>query len=106
MGSTESRSAVATIVERVSGYLVLGHLPHGRGSEAVCDAVAEAMSLYPTGLAKTLTWDRGMEMANHAELTQRTGIDIYFADPYSPWQRGSNENINGLLREYLPKAPT
>ncbi len=104
VGSTESRSAVATIVERVSGYLVLGHLPHGRGAEAVCDAVAEAMSIYPTGLAKTLTWDRGTEMANHAELSQRTGIDVYFADPYSPWQRGSNENINGLLREYLPKG--
>jgi transposase, IS30 family len=104
VGSTESRSAVATIVERVSGYLVLGHLPHGRGAEAVCDAVAEAMSCYPTALAKTLTWDRGTEMANHAELTKRTRIDVYFADPYSPWQRGSNENINGLLREYLPKG--
>lgn len=97
-------SAVATIVERVSGYLVLGHLPNGRGAEAVTDSVAEAMSFYPTELAKTLTWDRGTEMANHADLTARTGIDVYFADPYSPWQRGSNENVNGLLREYLPKS--
>lgn len=97
-------SAVATIVERVSGYLTLGHLPHRHTSEAVTDAVVEAMSHYPTELAKTLTWDRGSEMANHAELTARTGIDVYFADPYSPWQRGSNENINGLLREYLPKG--
>jgi len=104
LGSRASNSAVATIVERVSGYLVLGHLPHGRGAAAVTDAVAEAMSRYPTDLAKTLTWDRGTEMANHADLTARTGIDVYFADPYSPWQRGSNENINGLLREYLPKS--
>lgn len=104
IGKTGSNSAVATIVERVSGYLVLGHLTGGRGAEIVTNAVAEAMSFYPTGLAKTLTWDRGVEMANHAELTQRTGIDVYFADPYSPWQRGSNENINGLLREYLPKG--
>lgn len=100
----ESKSAVATIVERTSGYLVLGHLPHGRSAETVADAVAEAMSFYPTELAKTLTWDRGTEMANHAALAARTGIDIYFADPYKPWQRGSNENINGLLREYLPKG--
>lgn len=104
IGSTASSSAVVTIVERVSGYLVLGHLPNGRGTEAVIDAVAEAMSQYPTELAKSLTWDRGIEMANHAELTSRTGIDVYFADPYKPWQRGSNENINGLLREYLPKS--
>lgn len=104
VGSKESSSAVATIVERHSGYLVLGHLPNGRGAEAVCDAVAEAMAFYPTELAKTLTWDRGAEMAAHAELTRRTGIDVYFADPHAPWQRGSNENINGLLREYLPKS--
>ena len=104
LGSTASRSAVATIVERTSGYLVLGHIPHGRKADDVTDAVVEAMSRYPTELAKTLTWDRGIEMSNHAELTARTGIDVYFADPYKPWQRGSNENINGLLREYLPKG--
>lgn len=104
IGSTASNSAVATIVERTSGYLVLGHIPHGRKADDVTDAVAEAMSRYPTELAKTLTWDRGIEMANHVELTARTGIDVYFADPYKPWQRGSNENINGLLREYLPKS--
>jgi transposase, IS30 family len=104
IGSKGSNSAVATIVERTSGYLVLGHIPNGRKSEDVIDAVALAMSTYPTELAKTLTWDRGIEMANHAHLTTRTGIDVYFADPYKPWQRGSNENINGLLREYLPKG--
>ena len=104
IGSTASRSAVGTIVERMSGYLTLVHLPQGRSAEAVCNAVAEAMSGYPPFFVKSLTWDRGVEMAKHAELAQRTGIDIYFADPYSPWQRGSNENINGLLREYLPKS--
>jgi IS30 family transposase len=104
IGSTGTNSAVATIVERTSGYLVLGHIAHGRKTEDVIDAVALALSTYPTELAKTLTWDRGIEMANHADLTARTGIDVYFADPYKPWQRGSNENINGLLREYLPKG--
>lgn len=104
IGSKGSNSAVATIVERTSGYLVLGHIPSGRKSVDVIDAVALAMSTYPTELAKTLTWDRGIEMANHAHLTTLTGIDVYFADPYKPWQRGSNENINGLLREYLPKG--
>jgi IS30 family transposase len=104
IGSTASRSAVGTIVERTSGYLTLVHLPHGRTADAVCDAVADALSAYPPFFVKSLTWDRGVEMANHADLADRTGIDIYFADPYSPWQRGSNENINGLLREYLPKG--
>lgn len=104
IGATGSKSAVATIVERVSGYIVLGHIAKGRKSEDVIDAVALAMSSYPPELAKTLTWDRGIEMANHADLTARTGIDVYFADPYKPWQRGSNENVNGLLREYLPKG--
>lgn len=104
IGATGSNSAIATIVERVSGYIVLGHIAKGRRSEDVIDAVALAMSNYPPELAKTLTWDRGIEMANHADLTARTGIDVYFADPYKPWQRGSNENVNGLLREYLPKG--
>jgi len=104
IGSRESNSAVATIVERTSGYVVLGHIARGRRSDDVIDAVALAMSQYPPELAKTLTWDRGIEMANHADLTARTGIDVYFADPYKPWQRGSNENVNGLLREYLPKG--
>ena len=104
IGAKGSNSAVATIVERVSGYVVLGHIAQGRKSEDVIDAVALAMSRYPAQLTKTLTWDRGIEMANHAHLTARTGIDVYFADPYKPWQRGSNENINGLLREYLPKG--
>jgi transposase, IS30 family len=104
MGSKASNSAVGTIVERTSGYLTLLHLPHGRQADKVADAVVEAMTPLPTWFAKTLTWDRGIEMARHADITDRTGINVYFADPRSPWQRGSNENTNGLIRQYLPKG--
>jgi IS30 family transposase len=103
-GSLASNSAVGTIVERHSGYLTLVHLPDGYGAEKVADAVATHMSALPTWFAKTLTWDRGSEMARHADITARTGIQVYFADPYRPQQRPSNENTNGLLREYLPKG--
>jgi IS30 family transposase len=103
-GSTASNSAVGTIVERHSGYLTLLHLPEGFTAEKVAQAVVEQMSALPDWFAKTLTWDRGSEMARHAEITARTGIAVYFADPYSPQQRPSNENTNGLIREYLPKS--
>ena len=103
-GTTESNSAVGTIVERHSGYLTLLHLPEGHDAEHVAAAVVEQMSTLPEWFAKTLTWDRGTEMARHAEITAQTGIAVYFADPYSPHQRPSNENTNGLLREYLPKG--
>ncbi len=104
LGSMASNSAVGTIVERMTGYLTLLHLPHGRTADAVADAVTARMTRHPAWFARTLTWDNGMEMARHAKITERTGIHVYFADPHSPWQRGSNENINGLLREYLPKG--
>jgi transposase, IS30 family len=104
MGSAASNSAVGTIVERTTGYLTLIPLPAGRGAASVADAVIEHMSALPPWFARTLTWDRGSEMTQHQRITQATGIAVYFADPYSPWQRGSNENINGLLREYLPKG--
>jgi len=103
-GTTESNSAVGTIVERHSGYVTLLHLPDGWHAEKVSQAVIEQMGAFPTWFAKTLTWDRGTEMADHAAITAQTGIDVYFADPYSPQQRPSNENTNGLLREYLPKS--
>lgn len=103
-GTTESNSAVGTIVERHSGYVTLLHLPEGWAADKVADAVVEQMGAFPDWFAKTLTWDRGIEMARHADITARTGIDVYFADPYSPQQRPSNENTNGLLREYLPKS--
>jgi transposase, IS30 family len=104
LGSVASRSAVGTIVERTTGYLTLIPLPAGRGAASVADAVIEHLSALPPWFAKTLTWDRGVEMAQHHKITAETGIDIFFADPYSPWQRGSNENVNGLIREYLPKG--
>jgi IS30 family transposase len=104
MGSTASNSAVATIVERMTGYLTLLPLPDGHTADAVADAVITRMTTLPAWFTRTLTWDNGREMARHARITDATGIAVYFADPYSPWQRGSNENINGLLREYLPKG--
>jgi IS30 family transposase len=79
-------------------------LPRGRDAGTVADAIIDHMSALPPWFAKTLTWDRGTELAQHQRITAAAGIQVYFADPYSPWQRGSNENINGLLREYLPKG--
>jgi len=104
MGSRASNSAVATIVERTTGYLTLIPLPRGHAAVAVADAVIARLAAYPPWFARTLTWDRGTEMARHQRITEQTGIQVYFADPHAPWQRGSNENINGLLREYLPKG--
>ena len=104
MGSAASNSAAGTIVERMTGYLTLLHLPDGHGAAAVADAIIGQMSAWPAWFTQTLTWDRGKELARHQHITAQTGIAVYFADPYSPWQRGSNENINGLLREYLPKG--
>jgi IS30 family transposase len=104
MGSTASNSAVGTLVERTTGYLNLLHLPNGHTSTLVCAAVIERMSVYPDWFARSITWDRGVEMAYHKTITAQTGIAVYFADPYSPHQHGSNENTNGLIREYLPKG--
>jgi IS30 family transposase len=102
-GTIASNSAVGTIVERTTGYLTLLHLPDGYQAGKVAKAVTEQLTALPDWFAKTLTWDRGREMARHKDITA-AGIAVYFADPYAPWQRGSNENINGLLREYLPKG--
>jgi transposase, IS30 family len=104
MGSKASNSAVGTIVERITGYLTLLPLPGGHDAASVADAIIEQLSALPPWFVKTLTWDRGTELAQHQRITATTGLQVYFADPYSPWQRGSNENINGLLREYLPKG--
>jgi IS30 family transposase len=104
MGTIASNSAVGTIVERTTGYLTLIHLPDGHTADAVAAAVISRMTEYPAWFARTLTWDNGKEMARHQRVTAQTGIQVYFADPHAPWQRGSNENINGLLREYLPKG--
>jgi transposase, IS30 family len=104
MGSAASNSAVGTIVERTTGCLSLLHLPGGHNADADAVAIIARMTVLPGWFARTLTWDRGTEMARHARVTAETGISVYFADPHAPWQRGSNENISGLLREYLPKG--
>ena len=104
MGSKASNSAVGTIVERTTGYLTLLPLHDGHGAAAVAAAIIDRLGALPAWFTKTLTWDRGTELARHQRITAATGIAVYFADPHSPWQRGSNENINGLLREYLPKG--
>jgi IS30 family transposase len=97
-------SPVATLVERSSRFLMLVALPGGNHqAESVADALAAAITTLPHQLAKTLTWDLGHEMAQHQRFTVATGVQVYFCDPKSPWQRGSNENTNGLLRQYLPR---
>ena len=98
------RSAIGTLVERSTRYLMLLHLPNGGSAAEVELAMAAATKRLPETLWKTLTWDQGHEMQNHAKISVATGLDIYFCDPGSPWQRGSNENTNGLLRQYFPKG--
>jgi len=104
LGSTASKSAVGTLVERASGFVMLVHLPQGHGALAVQEALVAKMLTLDDQLRLSLTWDQGREMVNHVAIAQATGLDIYFCDPHSPWQRGSNENTNGLLRQYLPKG--
>jgi len=100
----DCKSAVGTLVERTTRYVLLLHLPHGRDPHQVEQAMRQAITALPAGLARTITWDQGIEMVYHADFTIATGIPVYFCDPHSPWQRGSNENTNGLLRQYLPKG--
>ncbi|WP_433855039.1 IS30 family transposase [Streptomyces kronopolitis] len=99
-----SRSAIATLVERSSRYLVLVHLPSTHTSNAVRHALADAFKELPEQLRRSLTWDQGCEMAAHRSFTRDTGVPVYFCEPASPWQRGTNENTNGLLRQYFPKG--
>ncbi|MFC7267322.1 IS30 family transposase, partial [Streptomyces lutosisoli] len=116
-----NRSAIGTLVERTTRFTMLLHLPRmdgygleprvkngpalaGRGAEAVKDAIADTITTLPEHLRRSLTWDRGKELAQHAQLRIDTGLKVYFADPHSPWQRGTNENTNGLLRQYFPKG--
>ena len=113
-------SAIGTLVERTTRFTMLLHLPRmpehgqprvkngpalaGHGAEAVRDAIATSITTLPEQLRRSLTWDQGAELAQHARLRVEIGLPIYFCDPHSPWQRGSNENTNGLLRQYFPKG--
>ena len=114
-------SAIGTLVERTTRLTMLLHLPRmpeygcgprvkngpalaGHGAEAVRDAIARSITTLPELLRQSLTWDQGAEMAQHSQLTIDTGLRVYFCDPHSPWQRGTNENTNGLLRQYFPKG--
>ena len=98
------RSAIATLVERATRYVMLVHLPGTHDAPAVAAALTTTIQTLPAHLRRSLTWDRGTEMARHRDITLATDMQIYFCDPHSPWQRGSNENTNGLLRQYFPKG--
>ncbi len=98
------RSAVGTLVERTTRLVLLLHLDGGRSAVRVETAIRRTMAELPAELRRSITWDQGAEMSSHARFTTTTGIPIYFCDPHAPWQRGSNENTNGLLRQYLPKG--
>ncbi len=100
--SGSSNSHIATLVERASRLTVILKLP-GKDADSVNRALIKAFDLFPSQMKRSLTWDRGMELAKHADFTRETGIPVYFCDAQCPWQRGSNENTNGLIRQYFPK---
>ncbi|MCY1016499.1 IS30 family transposase [Pyxidicoccus sp. MSG2] len=100
----QGKSAVGTLVERHSRYVMLLHLPEGRTAGHVRQALTHKIGQLPDALRRSLTWDQGKEMSEHVRFTLDTAVQVYFCDPHSPWQRGSNENTNGLLRQYMPKG--
>lgn len=100
----EARSAIGTLVERKTRFVILFPLPEGRSGEAMKKALTKAIRWLPQEMKRTLTWDQGKEMAAHVAFSLATSMQVYFCDPHSPWQRGSNENTNGLLRQYFPKS--
>jgi transposase, IS30 family len=100
----KGQRAIGTLVERSTRYVMLFRLPDGHGAPAVRKALAKRIATLPTELRRSITWDQGKELAEHLRFTVDTGVQIYFCDPKSPWQRGSNENTNGLLRQYFPKG--
>jgi IS30 family transposase len=103
MGSY-NRSAIVTLVERSTRYVLLARLEGRHDAPTTCAALTATIGRLPAHLRRSLTWDQGSEMADHAEFTIATDVAVYFCDPHSPWQRGSNENTNGLLRQYFPKG--
>jgi transposase, IS30 family len=104
LGSTASGSAIGTLVERTTGFVMLLHLPGDHTAATLAEAMSIKVPDIPEILRRSLTWDQGSEMALHTKITEATGLPIYFCDPHSPWQRGTNENTNGLLRQYFPKG--
>src|SRR3954471_19517232 len=96
-------SAIATLVERQTRSCQLVALPDGPGAEVVCEAHKQSITTLPAQLRRSLTWDQGSEMSEHRRFSVESGVEVYFCDPQSPWQRGSNENTNGRLRQYFPK---
>jgi IS30 family transposase len=98
------KSAIGTLVERSTRFVMLFPLTQGRSAEQVRIAMTEVVGSLPASLSRTLTWDQGKEMAEHVRFQVDTGVEVYFCDPRSPWQRGTNENTNGLLRQYFPKG--
>ena len=98
------KSQIATLVERTTRFTMLVRIPYDRCAERVAVLLAKKMETLPEFLRNSVTWDQGKEMARHADFTIRTGLPVYFCDPHSPWQRGTNENTNGLLRQYFPKG--
>lgn len=98
------KSQIATLVDRKSRFTILVKIPYDRTADRVAGLLAEKMTALPEFMGKSITWDQGKEMARHADFTVKTGIPVYFCDPHSPWQRGTNENTNGLLRQYFPKG--
>jgi IS30 family transposase len=102
MGNRQSAAAIATLVERQTRYLQLVAL-EGTEAERVADALARSITTLPAQLRRSLTWDQGSEMSEHRRFRIESGVEVYFCDPRSPWQRGSNENTNGLLRQYFPR---
>ncbi len=100
----KSQTAIGTFVERWSRNVMLFALPDGNTAEAVREALSTTVQRLPSHLWESLTWDQGKEMAQHVQFTVDSGVQVYFCDPNSPWQRGTNENTNGLLRQYFPKG--
>ena len=100
----DNKSAVGTLVERSTRYVMLLHLPNDHGAETVRNAMAAKVKTLPEHLMRSITWDQGIEMTQHRQFSIDTGVAIYFCNPHAPWQRGSNENTNGLLRQWMPKG--
>ena len=99
----DNASAVGTLVERASGYVMLVNMKDATATSAV-EGFSASLNRMPLAVRKSMAYDQGREMTHYAQITQKTGVAIYFCDPHSPWQRGGNENINGLIQQYLPKG--